>query len=215
MIITAPSILSADFSKLGEEIKSVEKAGAEWLHIDVMDGHFVPNITIGPPVVRSIRKLTDMFFDVHLMIENPDKYVKSFADAGADGITFHIESNADPMRTIEMIKNVGCKAGISLNPPTPIDRIKDLISHVDLVLVMSVNPGFSGQKFIPDVADKIKEVRKLINYAEKDILLEVDGGVCKENAKLLRGLGVDVLVSGNFVFKSKNYREAIEDLLFD
>ncbi len=215
MIITAPSILSADFSKLGEEIKSVEKAGAEWLHIDVMDGHFVPNITIGPPVVRSIRKLTDMFFDVHLMIENPDKYVKSFADAGADGITFHIESNADPMRTIEMIKNVGCKAGISLNPPTPIDRIKDLISHVDLVLVMSVNPGFSGQKFIPDVVQKIEWLRKQIDKNSYKTLIEVDGGVNKENGKIAKKAGADVLVAGNFVFKNESYEQAIKDLIDD
>ncbi|MCD6236574.1 MAG: ribulose-phosphate 3-epimerase [Thermoplasmata archaeon] len=215
MIITAPSILSADFSKLGEEIKSVEKAGAEWLHIDVMDGHFVPNITIGPPVVRSIRKLTDMFFDVHLMIENPDKYVKSFADAGADGITFHIESNADPMRTIEMIKNVGCKAGISLNPPTPIDRIKDLISHVDLVLVMSVNPGFSGQKFIPDVVQKIEWLRKQIDKNSYKTLIEVDGGVNKETGKIAKKAGADVLVAGNFVFKNESYEQAIKDLIDD
>ena len=215
MIITAPSILSADFSKLGEEIKSVEKAGAEWLHIDVMDGHFVPNITIGPPVVRSIRKLTDMFFDVHLMIENPDKYVKSFADAGADGITFHIESNADPMRTIEMIKNVGCKAGISLNPPTPIDRVKDLISHVDLVLVMSVNPGFSGQKFIPDVVQKIEWLRKQIDKNSYKTLIEVDGGVNKENGKIAKKAGADVLVAGNFVFKNESYEQAIKDLIDD
>jgi len=215
MIITAPSILSADFSKLGEEIKSVEKAGAEWLHIDVMDGHFVPNITIGPPVVRSIRKLTDMFFDVHLMIENPDKYVKSFADAGADGITFHIESNADPMRTIEMIKNVGCKAGISLNPPTPIDRIKDLISHVDLVLVMSVNPGFSGQKFIPDVVQKIEWLRKQIDKNSYKTLIEVDGGINKENGKIAKKAGADVLVAGNFVFKNESYEQAIKDLIDD
>ncbi|HEC87187.1 MAG TPA: ribulose-phosphate 3-epimerase [Thermoplasmatales archaeon] len=215
MIITAPSILSADFSKLGEEIKSVEKAGAEWLHIDVMDGHFVPNITIGPPVVRSIRKLTDMFFDVHLMIENPDKYVKPFADAGADGIAFHIESNADPMRTIEMIKNVGCKAGISLNPPTPIDRVKDLISHVDLVLVMSVNPGFSGQKFIPDVVQKIEWLRKQIDKNSYKTLIEVDGGVNKETGKIAKKAGADVLVAGNFVFKNESYEQAIKDLIND
>ena len=215
MVIVSPSILSADFSRLEEEIKAVEKAGAEWLHIDVMDGHFVPNITIGPPVVKSIRKVTDMFFDVHLMIENPDKYVKPFADAGADGITFHIESNADPMRTIEMIKNVGCKAGISLNPPTPIDRIKDLISHVDLVLVMSVNPGFSGQKFIPDVVQKIEWLRKQIDKNNYKILIEVDGGVNKETGEIAKKAGADVLVAGNFVFKNESYEQAIKDLIDD
>jgi len=215
MVTVSPSILSADFSKLEEEIKSVEKAGAEWLHIDVMDGHFVPNITIGPPVVKSIRKVTDMFFDVHLMIENPDKYVKPFADAGADGITFHIESNADPMRTIEMIKNAGCKAGISLNPPTPIDRIRDLISHVDLVLVMSVNPGFSGQKFIPDVVQKIEWLRKQIDKNNYKILIEVDGGVNKETGEIAKKAGADVLVAGNFVFKNESYEQAIKDLIDD
>ena len=215
MVIVSPSILSADFSRLEEEIKAVEKAGAEWLHIDVMDGHFVPNITIGPPVVKSIRKVTDMFFDVHLMIENPDKYVKPFADAGADGITFHIESNADPMRTIEMIKNAGCKAGISLNPPTPIDRIRDLISYVDLVLVMSVNPGFSGQKFIPDVVQKIEWLRKQIDKNNYKILIEVDGGVNKETGKIAKKAGADVLVAGNFVFKNESYEQAIKDLIDD
>ncbi|MCD6236863.1 MAG: ribulose-phosphate 3-epimerase [Thermoplasmata archaeon] len=215
MVIVSPSILSADFSRLEEEIKAVEKAGAEWLHIDVMDGHFVPNITIGPPVVKSIRKVTDMFFDVHLMIENPDKYVKPFADAGADGITFHIESNADPMRTIEMIKNAGCKAGISLNPPTPIDRIRDLISYVDLVLVMSVNPGFSGQKFIPDVVQKIEWLRKQIDKNNYKILIEVDGGVNKETGEIAKKAGADVLVAGNFVFKNESYEQAIKDLIDD
>ncbi|HID24958.1 MAG TPA: ribulose-phosphate 3-epimerase [Thermoplasmata archaeon] len=213
MVIVAPSILSADFSKLSEEIKTVEKAGAEWLHIDVMDGHFVPNITIGPPVVKSIRKVTDLFFDVHLMIENPEKYVKSFADAGANGLTFHIEAVKNPLEVVKKIKDAGCKVGISLNPPTPFDAVKEIIPKVDLVLVMSVHPGFSGQSFIPDVVPKIEETRKHIDTLDKKILLEVDGGVNKETGRIVKHAGADVLVAGNFVFKNKSYNQPIHDLL--
>ncbi|RLF50860.1 MAG: ribulose-phosphate 3-epimerase [Thermoplasmata archaeon] len=213
MTIIAPSILSADFSKLGEEIRAVEEAGAEWLHIDVMDGHFVPNITIGIPVVKSIRKVTDLFFDVHLMIDNPEKYIESFASAGADGITIHVEACKDPISVLKAIGENKCKAGISLKPATPLDTVKDILDHIDILLIMTVNPGFGGQKFMPEVLPKIRDARKLIDESGLDILLEVDGGICKDNAKMVREAGADVLVSGSFVFRSDDYRKAIESLL--
>jgi len=212
MILIAPSILSADFSKLDEEIKSVEKAGAEWIHIDVMDGHFVPNITIGPIVVAKIRKISDIFFDVHLMIENPDKYVEQFAKAGADLITIHAEVCSDIKSSIKKIKELGCKAGISINPETSLDKIERIIGDVDLVLIMSVHPGFGGQSFIKDVLPKIKKTRNIINKLNKKIYLEVDGGINKENAKIVKEHGADVLVAGNFIFTSGNYKEAIQSL---
>ena len=213
MTIIAPSILSADFSRLKEEIKAVEEAGAEWLHIDVMDGHFVPNITIGIPVVKSIRKVTNLFFDVHLMIEHPERYIKDFASAGADGITVHIEACKDPVSILKTIREYNCKAGISLKPATPLDAIKDILDHVDILLIMTVNPGFGGQKFMPEVLPKIREARKLIDESGKKILLEVDGGICQENAKIVREAGADVLVSGSYIFRSKDYKNAIRKLL--
>ena len=212
MVIVAPSILSADFSKLGKEIKAVEDGGAEWIHIDVMDRCFVPNITIGPVVVKSIRKITNLFFDCHLMIEKPEEFVEQFAKAGANLITFHAESSLNIKSVIKKIKDVGCKVGISINPETPVDTIKDVIKEVDLVLIMSVHPGFSGQSFITDVIPKIKKTKDLINKTKRKIYLQVDGGINKENAGIVKENGANVLVAASFIFKSSNYKDAIKQL---
>ena len=212
MVLVAPSILSADFSKLGEEIKAVEHAGADWIHIDVMDGNFVPNITIGPVVVSNIRKISDIFFDVHLMIEHPHKYVEQFAKAGANLITFHAEACDNISSIINKIKELGCKVGISINPETSLGAIKEIIQNVDLVLIMSVHPGFSGQSFIETVLPKIEKTRDLINKMDKEIYLEVDGGINDKTAKTAIEHGADVLVAGNFVFKSEKYKDAIQSL---
>jgi len=209
MVLVAPSILSADFSKLGKEIKAVEMAGADWIHIDVMDGHFVPNLTIGPVVVKSIRKTTDLPFDVHLMISNPEKYIERFVDAGADILTVHIETVENPLEIINKIRDLGCKAGLTLNPDTPFKKISEFVSEVDLVLIMTVYPGFSGQKFKEEVIPKISEARKKIDSIGKDIYLEVDGGINDKTSILAKKAGADVLVAGNHVFKSKNYEKAI------
>jgi len=212
MVLVAPSILSADFSKLGEEIKAVENAGADWIHIDVMDGHFVPNITIGPVVVSKIRKISDIFFDVHLMIEHPGKYVEQFTKAGADLITIHAESCDNILSTINKVKDLGCKAGVSINPETSSDVIKEIIQNVDLVLIMSVHPGFGGQSFIEDVLPKIKKTRDMISKMDKEIYLEVDGGINDKTAKTAVECGANVLVAGNFVFRNTSYKDVIQSL---
>ncbi|MBN1662613.1 MAG: ribulose-phosphate 3-epimerase [Deltaproteobacteria bacterium] len=206
----APSILSADFSRLGEEIRAVEKAGADWIHIDVMDGHFVPNITIGPPVVASLRKATTLPFDVHLMIETPDKYIKAFADAGSDVITVHAEAAVHLHRTVGFIREAGAKAGVTINPATPLVTIEPILPDCDLLLLMSVNPGFGGQKFIRSSLEKIREARKLIDRIAPAVLLEVDGGVTLDNIQSIAGAGADVMVAGAAVFGSGDYTETIK-----
>ena len=209
MIKIAPSILSADFSKLGQEIKAVEVAGADWIHIDVMDGRFVPNITIGPVVLKSIRKTTNLPFDVHLMIVEPEKYIDDFIDAGADIITLHFEACTHIHRAVEYIKSKGKCAGVSINPATPVEILSEILPFVDLVLIMSVNPGFGGQKYIPTSTQKIAKLKKMIENLELKPLIEVDGGVTVENAKEIKDAGANVLVAGSTVFNSDNYEETI------
>ncbi len=209
MIKISPSILSADFSKLGEEIKSIEKAGADYIHIDVMDGSFVPNITIGNEVVRSIRSSTALPFDVHLMINNPDNHVKAFADAGSDIITIHAEASIHLDRSLALIKSFGKKAGVSLVPSTHEDVLDYVLDKLDLILVMTVNPGFGGQKFLDSQLKKIENIRKKIEKSGRKIDLEVDGGVNPQTAKLAVQAGADVLVAGSYIFGSGNYSDAI------
>ncbi|NLD37510.1 MAG: ribulose-phosphate 3-epimerase [Desulfatiglans sp.] len=212
MGIIAPSILSADFSRLGEEVQAAERAGADYIHVDVMDGHFVPNITIGPLVVEGVRKATSLPLDVHLMIENPDQYTVAFAEAGANIITIHAEAVNHLHRSIQIIKGAGCKAGVSLNPATPIDVLEFILDDIDMVLIMTVNPGFGGQKFIPATLSKIKKLREMIVSRGLNIDIEVDGGINPETIAKVSAAGANVFVAGAFVFNSKNYRDAINAL---
>lgn len=212
MVKIAPSILSADFSRLGEHVRIVEEAGAEYLHLDVMDGHFVPNITLGPPVVSALRKGSGMLFDAHLMIENPDLYAQRFIEAGADLVTVHAEASPHLHRTIQMIKKSGARAGVALNPSTHPSAIEYVLGMVDLVLVMTVNPGFGGQEFIAGMVDKIRAVREMLDRAGSSAEIQVDGGITTATAPLVYSAGATVLVAGSSVFGSADPGAAVREL---
>ena len=208
----APSILSADFSRIGEEILAVEDAGVDLIHVDVMDGYFVPNITIGPPVVASIKKTAHVPLDVHLMIEAPDRYIQSFADAGSDIITVHAEATVHLHRAIHLIRETGVKAGVALNPATPLAGIEHVISDINLLLIMTVDPGFGGQEFIKSMLPKIRAARDMIDRVSPDVLLEVDGGITLQNIEAVKEAGADIFVAGSSIFLSGDYGQTIKKM---
>ena len=209
----APSLLSADFVNLERDIKRLEEAGADWLHIDVMDGHFVPNLTIGPPVLKAIKTVTTLPCDVHLMIENPGRWVDAYCDAGADYLTVHVEATRHLHRVLQHIRGRGIKAGVSLNPHTPLSSIEEVLSDVDLILIMSVNPGFGGQSFIPNTINKLKRLKKMLSEKGiNDVKIEVDGGVKLENIGEIAKAGADVFVSGSGILKQENWKEVIAEM---
>jgi len=208
----APSILSADFAYLADEIAKVTEAGADMIHVDVMDGHFVPNFTIGPPIVKAIRKVTRLPLDVHLMMTNPDDYIHDFIKAGSNYITVHVETCPHLHRTIQSIKEEGVKAGVTLNPATPLSSVEEILGEVDLLLIMSVNPGFGGQGFIPSVLEKLRRARTMIDQRGAKVELEIDGGIKVENVAAIAQAGADILVSGSAIFQSKDYKDTIQKM---
>lgn len=214
-VLIAPSILSADFSRLGEEVRAVAAAGADWMHLDVMDGHFVPNLTIGPGIVKAVDRVTDLPLDVHLMIDNPADFIEEFAKAGADYLVVHQEGQPHLHRLVGRIRELGVKAGVALNPATPLHTVEEILPDIDLLLIMSVNPGFGGQAFIPGAVAKLRAARTLIDRVNPACLLEIDGGIKADNAALVREAGVDAIVSGSGIYGNRDYRAAIAALKGD